>query len=214
MLISPAEPKYLKELGEVSSIPEHYGADFLMFSEHYGLVGVQRKELSDLVASHSDDRINRELIDMKELDVAIWLIEGTAQWSSDGQSLWTRTNYTRSRHLGFLYTLSFQGFLLYSTDTITESGILLSSLEKWLKKEKHRGISGRPPAKGMFGEPDVTERQIHFLSGLPGLGYERSRAIVEHYRGLPLALTRDISEVPGLGKKTVTRIEEMFNGTK
>src|SRR6266853_5157167 len=173
MLVSPAEPPILKELGTVSSTPEKYGADFLISSPVYGLVGIQRKELSDLVASAHDDRISRELISMKELDHAIWLIEGTPQWSSEGQSMWTRTNYTRSRHLGFLFMLSFQGFLLLSTDTITESGLLLSALEKWLQKEKHKGINGRPTARGEWGQADEREWRIHFLSGLPGLGSTR-----------------------------------------
>jgi ERCC4-type nuclease len=211
MLISPAEPPFLKELGISSSVPEQYGADFLIFCP-LGMVGIQRKELSDLVASHNDDRIARELISMKELDIAVWLIEGAPQWSSDGQSLWTRSNYTLSRHLGFLFTLLSQGFWLLSTATITESGLLLSQLEKWLRKEKHNGINGRTPPRGMFGQPDDNEWRVHFLSGLPGLGSTRASAILEHFGGLPLALTGDLSTVPGVGKKTAERVERIFRG--
>lgn len=210
MLISPAEPKPLRDLGRTSSRPEQFGADFLFFSDYFGIVGVQRKELSDLVQSHSDDRISKEIIAMKELDIGIWLIEGMAQWSSDGQSMWTRGNYTLSRHLGFLFTLSFQGFSLFSTNTINESGLLLLQLEKWLKKEKHRGINGRPNPRGAFGTPDLQEWQVHFLSGLPGISTDRGRAIVEHYGGLPLSLNADLSRVPGIGKKTADRIREIF----
>lgn len=212
MLISPAEPRQLRELGTTSSTPEKYGSDFLIHSPTFGVVGIQRKELNDLVASLTDDRISREIIAMKELDHAIWLIEGVPQWSSDGQLLSTRTRYTLTQHRGFLFTLLFQGFSLLSTVTLTDTGLLLSQLEKWLGKEKHRGINGRQPPRGMFGSPDVREWQIHFLQGLPGLGYERANAIVSHYGGLPLRLCEGVSleDVAGVGKNTAKRIEGVF----
>jgi ERCC4-type nuclease len=210
MLISPAEPKTLKELGTVSSAPERYGADFLISSPIFGLVGIQRKELSDLVNSLADDRVSNELIQQKELDTAIWLIEGVAQWSSDQQAMWTRTPYTLTRHLGFLFSLLFRGCSLLCTATITESGLLLSQLEKWLSKEKHGGISGRPAPRGEWGAADTDEWRVHFLSGLPGVGPERARAILDHFGGLPLSLTGDLSAVDGVGKKTSERIEAIF----
>ena len=212
MLVSPTEPLQLKELGVSSSVPEQYGVDYLYFTDQHGLVGVQRKELNDLVASQGDGRIAKEVVAMRELDVAIWLLEGIAQWGTDGQSLWTRTSYTNSRHMGFLFSLSFQGFLIFSTSTLTESGLLLSQLEKWLKKEKHRGIGGRPAARGVFGEPDRREWGVHFLCGLPGVGPDRAEAIWDHFGGLPFKLSADVSEVPGVGRKTAERIEGIFGG--
>jgi ERCC4-type nuclease len=210
MLISPAEPLILRELGTTSSAPEKYGADFLISSPVFGLIGVQRKELSDLVASHSDDRISRECISMKELDHALWLIEGTPQWSSDGQAMWTRAPYTRTRHHGWLFSLTFQGFSVLSTSTITESGLLLSSLERWLAKEKHRGINGRPAPRGEWGRADEREWQVHFLSGLPGLGPTRAEAILDYFGRVPLELSGDISKVPGVGKKTAEQVRRIF----
>ncbi len=211
MLISPAEPAALKHLGRSSSTPEHYGADFLISSPVYGLVGIQRKELSDLVASiKSDDRLSREVIAMKELDYAIWIIEGTPQWTSDGQATWTRTKYTHTQHRGLLFSLMFQGFLVAHTNTLSDTGELLSHLNHWLIKEHHSGLNFRPGARGEWGKADKTEWQIHFLQGLPGLGYERARLIVETFSGLPLCLTQDLRTVNGLGDKTVTKIEEVF----
>lgn len=127
--------------------------------------------------------------------------------------MWTRTSYTRSRHLGFLFMLSFQGFLLFSTDTLNESGLLLLQLEKWLRKEEHKGgINGRQPPRGMFGQPDLDEWRVHFMSGLPGLGPERSANILSHFGRLPFELIGDLAEVPGIGKKTAERIKEIFDG--
>lgn len=62
----------------------------------------------------------------------------------------------------------------------------------------------------MFGKPDTEEWQIHFLQGLPGLGYERAKAIRDYYGGLPFALVGDLSKVEGIGKKTAERIEKMI----
>lgn len=211
MLVSPAEPKPLRDLGSTSSTPERYGSDFLLHSPLFGVVGIQRKELNDLVASLSDDRVSREIIQMKELDHAIWILEGHAQWSLDGQLLSTRTRYTLSQHRGLLFTLMFQGFSLLSTANLSDTGSLLVQLEKWLAKPKHRGINGRTPPRGVFGKPDTREWQIHFLQGLPSIGYERAEAIVNHCGGVPLQLTEDLRNIPGIGKTTAERIERVFN---
>jgi ERCC4-type nuclease len=200
----------LREMGITSTVPEQYGADYLYYTEHWGLVGVQRKELKDLVASHMDDRVGREVIAMRELDVGVWLLEGSPQWTGSGDAMWTRTKYTRSRHLGFLFALTFQGFIIYNTETITESMELLVGLEKWLKKDRHKGISGRASARGVFGEADEREWGIHFLSGLPGVGLDRAEKIWEHFQGMPFAVTGKLQEVPGIGKKTAERIERVF----
>lgn len=210
MLVSPQEPAFLRNLGPTSSVPEQFGSDFLMYSPTFGTVGIQRKELKDLVQSLNDDRLAREVIAMKELDCAIWIIEGNAQWSSEGQLMLTPTRYTLSEHLGLMFSLSFQGFLLFSTSTITDTGVLLSRLESWLQKEKHRGTNSRKQPRGLWGKPDTQEWQIHFLQGLPGLGIERARAIVSHFNGLPLKLTGDLSEVDGVGSKTNERIRRLF----
>ena len=211
MLVSPAEPLALRNLGTVSSRCEEYGADFLIVSENFGLGGVQRKEISDLVQSVYDDRVSREVILLKELDWAAWIIEGIPQFTSEGESMWTRTHYTRSQHLGLLFTLNFQGFLLFSTSTTAESGLLLLQLEHWTQKEKHSGLNTRKGARGVFGQPDIEEQQIHFLQGIQGLGYDRARAIRDYYGGLPLTLVKDVSEVPGIGKKTAEKMKELFS---
>ena len=211
--MSPAEPPSLRALGISSVIPEQYGSDFLYTSEHFGIVGVQRKELNDLVASiRYDDRLAREVIQMKECDVGIWLIEGRPVWCSDGQLASTKTRYTHLQHLGLLFTLLFQGFSLVYTDTIAESGLLLSSLERWLKKEKHRGIVGRVSPRGEFGTASTEEWETHFLTGLPGISGDRARLIRDHFGGMPLRLTGDLREVKGIGAKTASRIEKLFSG--
>jgi len=70
MLVAPTEPMTLKALGTVSLVPEDYGSDFLWASPVFGLVGVQRKEASDFVASVMDGRLDKELAQMKQLGLS------------------------------------------------------------------------------------------------------------------------------------------------
>lgn len=210
MLVSPAEPAQLKVLGKSSSVPEGYGCDFLISSPVFGLVGIQRKELSDLVASLHDSRVKRELIQMKELDWGIWVIEGKPSWTGDGQALWTRTSYTRDRHLGIIFYLTFSGFAVVGTESIQETLHTLSRLESWLMKEDHAPVGQRGGARGEFGKPDITDWQVHFLEGLPGVGYERAKAIVKHFGGLPFTMAGDLADVPGIGKGTAKRVSEVI----
>ena len=213
MLVSPAERSPFTDLGPTSSIPETLGSDFLIHSPLFGVVGVQRKEITDLVASLSDDRLAREVIQMKELDVGIWLIDGRMEWSGSGQLLSTRTAYTQSQHLGLVFSLNSQGFWVLRSSSVRDSMNLLSSLEKWLQKPSHHSLNHRAPAKGVFGKPDRTEWQIHFLQGLPGVGYERARDMVAHYQGLPVRLRDSVNleDVSGIGTKTAKRIKEIFD---
>lgn len=91
---------------------------------------------------------------------------------------------------------------------------LLSALEKWMQKKSHSTLNRRAAARGVFGTPDKREMQIHFMQGIPGIGYERASSLVAYFEGLPVTLSPDarLTDVPGLGKKSARQIEEFFNG--
>lgn len=213
MLVSPAEPDPFKSLGISSSVTEGLGCDFLIHSPVFGRVGIQRKELKDLVASLSDDRFSREVVQMKELEVGIWLLEGRPTWSSDGQLMSSRTPFLRDQLDGLRFNLLSQGFWVLHSDSIQDSMRLLSQLERWLKKKSHSTLNRRSSARGVFGVADTQEWQIHFLQGLPGVGYDRAAAIRAHYAGLPFTLRSGVvlEDVPGVGKKTAQRIREVLD---
>jgi ERCC4-type nuclease len=181
-----------------------------MWSPVFGTVGVQRKTVTDLVASLGDGRLQREITDMKGLDVGIWMIEGNPEWTSDGQLLGSRTSYQKDQHMGLLFSLQSRSFWLATPTNQNESIGLLLTLQKWLRKKAHKSLLTRPGPEGSFGVVDRMDWQIHFLQGLPGVGYERARAIIDHYSGLPFRLDGGLRDVAGLGPKTARRIEEMF----
>ena len=58
MYFSPSEPKEIKILGTVSAECEDRGADILFWSPaDGGWLGIQRKEMQDLVGSIGDGRL-------------------------------------------------------------------------------------------------------------------------------------------------------------
>lgn len=216
MLISPAERpvEFWAKLGKTSSVPEQLGVDFLTFSPVFGRVGVQRKEIGDLVASLSDGRVAREIIDMRELDVGIWLIEGRPQWSTEGHLLSSRTEFTLTSLQGILFSLMSNGFWVLRTDSIQDSMSYLSALDRWMAKPVHHGINGRPAPRTMLGPPTDKDWQIHFWQGLPGMGYTRAKKVVEHYGGLPVVLKDGVrlEDVDGIGKVIAKKVERVLGG--
>ena len=211
MLISPTEPRQFRSLGTYSIVPEKYGVDFLIPSPLFGRVGVQRKEISDLVASIQDGRVEREIWQQRDLSQAIWLIEGRVEWNVDGLLLSsaTRQRYTRAMHLGVLLSLQSYGCWMLNSQSLPDSIALLSSLNKWLMKEKHTSLLRRP-AMARQVQGDLVDERIHIMQGFPKVGYERAKRIVEHCGGrLPFGMRDgvDLTDVPGVGMGIVEGIE-------
>lgn len=215
MLVSPAEPHEFYQLGTVTSLTEKYGADFMDITGPLGRVGVQRKTVSDLIASVQDGRVEREVWQMRALDQAIWLIEGETRWTGDGQLLSAgNTSWTKSQHLGVLLSLCLNGYWLLSSSSISDSIALLSSLSRWLAKDRHDSLLRRPSASTSLGRGAIrkTDRQIHVMQGFDRVGYGKARDIVGYYGGLPFQLADgvDLTDVKGIGDKMRNTIEETF----
>lgn len=215
MLVSPTERAPFNTLGPTSSLPEQFGADFLIFSPVFGRVGVQRKEINDLVASLSDGRVTREVIQMRELEVGIWLVEGDPKWSSDGVLLsgGYGKKFTRASLEGVMWSLQASGFWVTRTDSAQGTVSTLAHLDAWMAKPSHKGLTSRPNPRSEFGTAANTrDWQIHLMQSLPGLGFSHARDIVDHYGGLPLRLKDgvDLTEVRGVGRVLKHRVEQVF----
>src|SRR5215467_6397845 len=215
MLVSPTEPAPFRVLGQTSSVPEMYGVDFLLFAPGVGKVGVQRKEVADLVASLLDDRLSKEVLQSRSLDLKMLIVEGNIAWTNDGFLLGTRSPLTRAQFLGILWSLQSEGFWITCSDSTTDSIELLSLYARWIAKPEHKSLLSRKKSpKNLYGTRGSEDWQIHFLQGLPGLGYERAKAVVEYYGGLPLAWTGTLSAVPGIGVQLSTRLSHLLDGEK
>lgn len=224
MLVAPSEPKPFLVLGDSSSIPERYGVDFLFGSEGQGLVGVQRKTITDFIASIRDNRLQREVPLMLDgrLDRPILILEGVSQWTNTGQLLHSRITWTMSQHLGLILSLNFRGIWVVSTSTMAESIDTLSLLTKWCEKTEHKGLDTRPkmnrdPVFGTKVERNGKDRPRHqalnLLQGIDGVSITRARAIYDHFGEAPLRFmctADEMAEVPGIGIVTAKKIVDVF----
>jgi ERCC4-type nuclease len=196
MLVSPAEPPQLRELGPVSPLPEKHGADFLLEVPRH-LVAVQRKTVPDLVASDADGRLGREIPLLQQADVGVLLIEGHPRWTADGQLLVRARGWTRERWWGLQAAAVWvHGLVWVEVSDQAHTAAWLRHAESWLSRERHRGLTARPAWAGVesFGE--------YLLQSFPGIGPAVARAIVAHFGGAPLRLTceeADLATVPGVG---------------
>lgn len=205
MLISPTEPAPLRTLGTTSSVPETVGVDYLQHSPALGLVGVQRKELNDLVASVQDGRLSKELAQMKRLAISVLLLEGRWQWTSDGYAI-TNTSWTRAQHHGLIWSVQLSGYWIASVETMAESMQWLSLFQKWLEKSTHGSLApSRPKASSTsaWGKADNRDFGIHLLQSFDGVGTGTAASIFDHFGGVPLQWTvneKELQEVKGVGK--------------
>ena len=208
MLISPTEPKQLRELGRTSSIPEKYGVDFL-FATKMGVCGCQRKEQNDLVASVQDGRLTKELAQMASLRISCLIVEGRQQWSRDGYLL-TARSWTMAQQVGVLLSIQSRGVWLLATDSLDTTASTLIFLEKWLSKQSHGGLNGRPKAVGAWGKADSREWGVHFLQGFDGIGPEVAGRIYDEFKGVPLMWTVDEIDLMAVKGVGAIRAERMI----
>lgn len=217
VLVSPAEHNILRSLGRVSSVTEKFGADFLIPSVDHGVVGVQRKEINDLISSVRDGRLQREVAQMKTLGLGVFLIEGRLQWTVDGVLL-ANGEWTRAQHLGVIWSLQSAGYWTMSTSDLGETFAWLSMFTKWLTipASRHRSTKTRPgPSKGLWGKRDNRDWGVHILQGFDGVGYELACRIWDKFDGLPLRWDVDVdalSSVAGIGKVRAARLIEALQG--
>lgn len=204
-MVAPTEPRIIRSLGNVSSVPERHGADIL-FPANGGLVAVQRKELSDLIASVHDGRLGKELQQMKSgIAVGILVVEGRPRWSSDGVLLRDYgMPWTRQAHRNLLYSVQANGVWVEATDDANDTVVAVLNLHEYLKKNRHSSLLRRPGPVSPWGKASNQEWAAHLLQGFDGVGPELAARIVEKFGRPPLAWTcveDELREIKGLGPK-------------
>lgn len=216
IFVSPAEPASVKSLFErtltqtthemmVSSKPETMGVDFL-WRARGGWYGVQRKELSDLLASMQDGRLSKELGQMAGMGRAWVIIEGEPQWTLDGALLnnsWGRP-FTVSGWVGLLSSIQAAGAHVLVVPNVRETCTTITHLINYTIKPSHNTATSRPGAQGgKWGHASSRDWGVHLLQSFPGIGPEVAGAIYDHFGGVPMRWTvneQDLLAVAGIGK--------------
>lgn len=214
MFVSPTEPKELRDLGTVSLLTEEYGCDVLIWDHSIGSwMGIQRKEMGDLVASIGDGRFAEQIAKMQQLDRQVLLIEGRGEWGSDGK--WMRGYGARISWSGMqqlINSVRLTGIWTVSTDRLTgpcSTSDWLTSTETWAKKDTHSGLlATRGPVKKTWGTSDNADYQRHLLLGLEGMGPSLAERVLAT-TGMPLGwrsgMPEGLSAVPGVGPKKIAK---------
>lgn len=222
VLISPAEPEHIRreiasrERGQVSSLPERFGADFMWVANGEKWL-VQRKEVKDLIGSVRDGRLMKEVAQMKA-GRGVVVIEGKLEWTLDGELVnrWGQ-RWTQKGWWGLQWSLADRGIWVLRSDHWTETVEMVLGLEDWSQKGKHRSLDGRPGPSGLWGtKPTDRDWQRWFLQGLPGIGPELADRIIDEFDGkLPMVLdtgVKKLEDVPGLGPKKAQQIRKLLEG--
>lgn len=211
MLVSSTESPLFRALGRSTTTPERYGVDALWLCR-MGMVGVQRKEIADFLASVTDGRLSKEVGQMQSLDVKVLVLEGRPQWTVDGVLLneWGQA-WTKQQHRAFLWSMRMAGVWVEWSESLPDTIEVVKELEHWSKKAKHQSLMRRTgPAKGAWGKRGNRAWAIHLLEGFDGIGPTQAERILDAFDGaVPLAWTvdeRELLQVPGLGKVKVQKM--------
>lgn len=217
-LVAPTEPTTLKNAGRVSSTPEKFGADVLLIGsngEGPVRVGVQRKTVSDFLASVEDNRLAKEVQQMRRLDMAFLVIEGSFRWGTDGKmpQNWGR-QWTQAQVYGILWSMQAEGIMFGQVDNTTQFVAYVELLASWVSKPRHRFGDRRSKQKTeLWGKMDSRDFGSWVLQGLPGLGPEIAERIWDHFNGMPFGWNvsqEEMLEIPGIGPKTVEKLWQII----
>jgi len=212
MFVAPSEPRVIKSLGKVSSIPERYGSD-VWFVVSGTTVGVQRKEISDLIASVQDGRLGKECAQLQQVGRAVLIVEGRLRWTSDGLLMKDYgIPWSRSTHRNLLYSVQSQGIWVESTEDANDTVAAVLNLQAYLRQPKHHGLLRRPGPVSPWGKATNKEWLSHFLQGLEGVGPETAENIINHFGGrcpIEWRVTEDhLRDVKGIGPKRAKQMME------
>lgn len=219
LLIAPSEPPLIKALGTVSSTPEKYGADILWAERAVsGLIGVQRKEVSDLIGSVQDGRLNKEIVQMRACHLAFLIVEGHPHWTSDGTLVHRWARWTRGQHYSLLRSVQTRGIVVEYTETTADTVGRIEDIHRWAAKADHTSLDRRPkPGPDEWGK--VTDRGwgLHLLQSVPGIGPKQAELIWDHFGKVPVGLSvtrEDLAAIKGLGPKRVDSMFKAFGGNE
>lgn len=223
LFIAPTEPHDLKAIGISTLLPEQYGVDIYWESE-LGKCGIQRKRFpDDFLASVFDGRLAREYAMMKELDLAVLLLEGKGQWTTDGTLIrpinGKRWGWTLTQHRNYLASVQLRGIQVHTSQSLRDTASFIHDMCVWSNKPGHQGLDNRPGPRGSGGYwGDITNEdyQLHMLQGLPGVSGILARAILDTI-GFPFGLNvtmEQLMSVPGIGKGKAAKIMKVFENGK
>lgn len=202
LFVSSHEPPVVRKLipikeGEVDHDPwpEDYGLDFAWITP-FGHAGIQRKQFpADFLASSSDERLAREVLQMGDVTFKMIILEGKASWGTDGmlQCGQYAGGIHRHRFEAMMWSIqSFRRIPFMWTGSISETIATVKSFYKWSMKEEHTQFCSQveyPKTVVQNGVtlqvmPDGSKVKMDWrewvLMHLPGINQKLARNILKH----------------------------------
>jgi ERCC4-type nuclease len=223
IFVSPAEPKAVKmqfgERGDVSALPERYGVDFLWRTRGTWW-GIQRKTVSDLLASLDDGRITREVAQMvSRVSLPTLVIEGRLHFTLEGRvaaHTWSKNRWTVKQWRGFLWSLASRGINVAYTSTTAETAEYVMQMADWSAKVRHTSVTARPKAvESGWGQPSNRDWGVFLLQSFDGVGAGVAGDIWDHFGRVPLrwdVSREELLAIKGMGPKRVDKMLATLDG--
>lgn len=210
LIVAGSEPPSFRAIADVvSNSAEKMGVDAMWSSKSWGMVGVQRKEFKDLIASVADGRLAREVAQMQRLGLAVLMIEGRPSWTSDGELVHRYARWTKSQHRGLVRSVQSKGVWVESTDSLADTIDAVQDMRRWSERDRHSSLDRRPKPTGAWGKADQRDFASHLVQGVDGVGPVLANAILDRFKGIPWTWTctfDELLEVPGMGPATAEKM--------
>jgi DNA excision repair protein ERCC-4 len=170
-----------------------------------GTVLIERKSAKDFAQSLIDGRLFRQAKQMADSPLrTAYILEGsTAEWLGLGVS--------RESMQGALVTLMLIFDLpVFRSSDPTESAQLIFYIGSQLARLRDPEHVPYRQAKAKR----KTSRQLHVLPGLPGVGPDRAKGLLQRFKTVRTcfsASATELMEVEGIGPKTAAAIDHVIN---
>jgi DNA excision repair protein ERCC-4 len=170
-----------------------------------GAVLIERKTAADFVQSLIDGRLFGQAGRMASSPLRpAYIVEGTS-------AEWARLGVSREALQGALVTLMliFDLPVFRSADP-AETARLIFYIGSQLVRLRDPGYAPYRQAKAKRKKT----RQLRILQSLPGVGADRAKKLLEHFRTVRACFTASptqLSEVEGIGSKTAAAIDQVIN---
>ncbi len=166
-------------------------------------VAVERKESTDFVNSIMDNRLFNQVHHLKtEYECPIFLIEGNI--------FETRSQIPPAALIGAISYLSvIEGISVIHTSDAQQTAQMLETMAR----HSQQGL-GYEVALRSQKPRDTFMLSRYIVEGLPSIGPKAAHNLLKHFETVSRVFSvseEELCEVPGIGKKTASRIHEILN---
>ena len=202
----------------ISNLCEPNGVDIITKSSK-GLIGFQRKTLSDLKASIQDGRLYKEIAQMTNsviLTYSFIIIEHTPkQVTIAGTFL--DVDFPRINYLSILTKLQLLHVGYFQSSSLPDTFTIANHATNYISSSSSLTLRRTKDNKDQWGSSSHRDYMEFLVQSFPGVGPKLAKNIVNYFGGyLPLIWTIDEEEllnIPGIGLSLAKKLYEFFNSS-